>query len=387
MTKKKMISILLVVISLLSFCSFSVCAEDVTMNASDMSVLMGRQVTTSDGTSTDYYSFTDGIEDVNGVDVHWYSANDSAYYASGAKKLMQAFDYAGFTAGHEYEMKFYTGSNYSSGAPNGISYYLRIRIDGNLVYEEYVYPNKIYETSMHFTMPDVVSSDTRVNIEMEIPEKYAIGSSDPFVGKVKYYVSEEIKFTDLTENPSWLGKILQKFSDLGDSIRNLGTTIGRFFTDLGERIGGFFSDLLANIKQKFDDLKTWIDGLGENIKQWFIDLGDDISEFFTMLKNYLLYFQHPVTVNADGVLIGKDGKPVYTNPFDSAIDKVKETVDDWLSKINDFVEGMEQSRLDVTGYLESGTGVINKVLKASPILTACVVFAVGFLVIRKVVGR
>ncbi len=134
-------------------------------------------------------------------------------------------------------------------------------------------------------------------------------------------------------------------------------------------------------------MKTWIDDLGENIKQWFTDLGNDISDFFTMLKNYLLYFQHPVTVNADGVLIGKDGNPVYTNPFDSAIDKVKETVDDWLAKINDFVESMESSRLSVTGYLESGSGVVNKVLKASPILSACVLFAVGFLVIRKVVGR
>lgn len=243
------------------------------MNVSDMSVFMQREYLVDGLPHHDSYGFVDGIENVNGVNVHWYSATDPSYYASGGKKLTNVVDTTGFTAGHEYEMVFYTGSNYSM-PPAGISYHLRIRIDGNLVYDELILPtDKIAKTSFHFTMPDVVSTETRVNIEMEVPEKFAIGSTGSFVGKVKYYVSEDIIFTDLTENPSWLGKILQRFSDLGDSIRNLGTTIGNFFTNLGESIGGFFKDLWTNIKQKFDDLK-----------QWFNELGDRISGFFDDLK-------------------------------------------------------------------------------------------------------
>lgn len=276
------------------------------MNVSDMSVFMQRVYSVDGSTRYDSYGFIDGIENVNGVNVHWYSATDPSYYAKGGKKLTNVVDTTGFTAGHEYEMVFYTGSNYSM-PPAGISYHLRIRIGGNLVYDELILPtNKIAKTSFHFTMPDVVSTDTRVNIEMEVPEQFAIGSTGSFVGKVKYYVSEDIIFTDLTENPSWLGKILQRFSDLGDSIRNLGTTIGSFFTNLGESIGGFFSDLWANIKQKFDDLK-----------QWFNDLGDRISGFFDDLK---LKIETKIQESVDEIkswFIPSDGY------FDSYMEKTK----------------------------------------------------------------
>lgn len=378
MTKKKMISILLVIVSLLSFCSFSTYADDSTLLLSDMGATMSREVTEGSSTVTYNYQFTDGTVTRGGILMHWYTANDPAFYASGGTKLTTVYGYNGLSAGHEYEMTFHTSINY-----NG-RYTIQVFVDSNKLFESDFSGDSNKKINVKFTAPEAITDSTRIMIRYLVGSNYGYGASGQ---NVRYFISENLQFSDLTENPSWLGKILNKFSEIGQSISNLGTTIGNFFTNLGESIGGFFKDLWANIKQKFDDLKTWIDGLGENIKQWFIDLGNDISEFFTMLKNYLLYFQHPVTVNADGVLIGKDGKPVYTNPFDSAIDKVKETVDYWLSKINDFVDGMEQSRLDVTGYLESGTGVINKVLKASPILTACVVFAVGFLVIRKVVGR
>lgn len=380
MTKKKMISILLIVVSLLSFCSFSVYADDFTINVSNMVKTMYREVDNGQGgTTQDYFKFTEGTETRNGVLCHWFIASDPAFYNANARKVTATFTTAEVMAGHEYEVEFYAGFNFRA------SYKVTVTLGGSEVCNfDFTNVDGLSKVSAKFTAPSSVTGGAQLKIVLSLNEDFSYGSAGQ---SAKFLISEEVKFTDLTENPSWLGKILNKFSEVGQSIRNLGTTIGNFFTNLGESIGGFFKDLWANIKQKFDDLKTWIDGLGEDINQWFIDLGNDISEFFTMLKNYLLYFQHPVTVNADGVLIGKDGKPVYTNPFDSAIDKVKETVDDWLTKINDFVDGMEQSRLDVTGYLESGTGVVNKVLKASPILTACVVFAVGFLVIRKVVGR
>lgn len=379
MTKKKMISILLVVVSLLSFCSFSVYADDTVVSMSSASVQLQRQVIEGSTTSTYNYAHTDGVEVWRGETCHYYKAVNPEYYASGANKLLNAFSYSGLEAGHEYEMSFGVGINFNC------DFSLKIYVGDSCIYDKQLPKDgALQKVKAKFTSPEVVSGSTSIRMYLTVSNLYNYGADGQ---NVKYYFTESINFNDRTDNPSWLGKILDKFSEIGQYFSNLSTAIGQFFDGLGESIGTFFSDLWNNIKQKFGDLKTWIDGLGENIKQWFIDLGNNISEFFTMLKNYLLYFQHPVTVNADGVLIGEDGKPVYTNPFDSAIDKVKETVDDWLTKINDFVDGMEQSRLDVTGYLESGTGVVNKVLKASPILTACVVFAVGFLVIRKVVGR
>lgn len=379
MTKKKMISLMLVVVSLLLFCSFSVYADDTVVSMSSASVQLQRQVVEGSTTSTYNYAHTDGIEVWHGETCHYYKAVNPEYYASGANKLLNAFSYSGLEAGHEYEMSFGVGINFRC------DFSLKIYVGDSCIYDQKITNNsQLHTIKAKFTSPEVVSGNTSIRIYLTVDKGYNYGADGQ---NVKYYFTESVNFYDRTDNPSWLGKILDKFSEIRQSFANLTSAIGQFFDGLGESIGTFFSDLWKNIKQKFDDLKTWIDGLGENIKQWFTDLGNDISDFFTMLKNYLLYFQHPVTVNADGVLIGKDGKPVYTNPFDSAIDKVKETVDDWLAKINDFVESMESSRLSVTGYLESGSGVVNKVLKASPILSACVLFAVGFLVIRKVVGR
>lgn len=379
MAKKKMISILLVVVSLLSFCSFSVYADDTVLSMSSATVQMQREVVEGSTTSTYNYAYTDGIEVWQGTTCHYYKAVNPEYYAVGASKLLNAFSYSGLEAGHEYEVDFGVGINFSC------DFKLKVYVGDSCIYDQDMPKDgKLHTVKAKFTSPDVVSGSTSIRIYLTVSKLYNYGADGQ---NVKYYFTENINFNDRTDNPSWLGKILAKFSEIKQSFANLTNAIGQFFNSLGESIGGFFKELWNNIKQKFDDLKTWIDGLGENIKQWFTDLGNDISEFFTMLKNYLLYFQHPVTVNSDGVLIGKDGKPVYTNPFDSAIDKVKETVDDWLSKINDFVDGMESSRQDVTGYLESGSGVINKVLKASPILSAGLLFAVGFLVIRKVVGR
>nr|CDL65943.1 unnamed protein product [uncultured bacterium] len=246
-------------------------AADVTMNVSDMSVFMQREYLVDGLPHYDSYGFIDGIENVNGINVHWYTAEDPSYYAKGGKKLTNVVDTTGFTAGHEYEMVFYTGSNYCL-PPAGISYYLRIRIGGNLVYDELLTPtNKIAKTSFHFTMPDVVSADTRVNIEMEVPEQFAIGSTGSFVGKVKYYVSEDIIFTDLTENPSWLGKILQKFSDLGDSIRNLGSTIGGFFDDLKLKIQTTFQAAVDEIKSWFIPSDGYFDRKKTELETFAVD--------------------------------------------------------------------------------------------------------------------
>lgn len=385
MTKKKMISILLVIVSLLSFCSFSVYADEgLSINTIDMDWHVTYRVPTQEISEDITDEVSVSVDTSQGVfgGFTCFRIPNKYYKTFGSFRLLFLSSPFTLRADHEYNIKFSYGHIFS--LPLNCSASLVVYTSSGELYKSI----PIYSGSTSSQNKAITPDFNFLVKSADLPDGYVCRLSVSFeeinnantTADGRICISPQIEVSDLDDDSGWFEKIL-------NAIKAIPQNIASFFQNLGNSIGGFFENLWNNIKQKFDDLKTWIDGLGENIKQWFIDLGNDISEFFTMLKNYLLYFQHPVTVNADGVLIGKDGKPVYTNPFDSAIDKVKTTVDDWLSKINDFVDGMEQSRLDVTGYLESGTGVINKVLKASPILTACVVFAVGFLVIRKVVGR
>ena len=114
---------------------------------------------------------------------------------------------------------------------------------------------------------------------------------------------------------------------------------------------------------------------------------ENIKGFFDMLKNFLLYFQHPVELNSDGVLVDGSGKPIYINPFDSALADVEATVNGWIDDIKVFVDDMDESRIEVSGYIEIGTEFINDIMSAHPIISACILFAVAFFVVRKVVGR
>lgn len=189
----------------------------------------------------------------------------------------------------------------------------------------------------------------------------------------------------------WIKQIIEDIKSLPEKISN---SLSRFFENLGNKltelkdgISNFFENLWNNLKSAFEDIGDWFSELGESIGQFFTDLGESIKGFFEMLKNYLLYFQHPVKLNSDGVLVNDKGQPIYTNPFDSAIDQVKETVDGWISDIKDFINDMDTSRVNVSGYLKTGTGFINDIMSAAPILSACVIFAAAFFVIRKVVGR
>ena len=369
----KIISIALAVLCLLSCCSFSVFAADDTLTVSNFSSLMGREVPNdSGGTSTNYYTFSEGTATVSGVLMHYWHADDPNFYASGATKVLTTFTLTDVQPNHNYDLNFKTAISYSG------SYEIIVIVAGTTVFQKSFNDYKVQSIKCNFNMPsNVVSGQTTVKIEYRVPKEYSYGSSGQ---NVRYYISENIEFVDRTDNPNWLQKILNRFTSLGD-------TIGSFFGSLGDRISGFFDTVNTKINDFKNNVSSWFSDLKETIKQKFVDLGNDIGEFFEKLKNYLLYFQHPVSTNSEGVLIGANGKPVYTNPFESALQKVEDTVYDWLGKISNFLDSMEQSRTDVSGYLENGSTLVNGVLKASPALAVCLTFAVGFFVIRKVVGR
>lgn len=373
---KKIISIALAVLCLLSCCSFFVSADD-DIPASDFDITLKRQVT--EGSTTSTYNFDYTVSSYN-AELNIYRPVDySNFWASGGSKIFVAFNTPNLIAGHEYQLTFTIGVSFNA------NYTVKVLNGSQNVFED-TFRGARNEISVSFTAPDYVSPSHQVSIILTLPQQYGYGTAS-----TGFYFSKSIGFNDNTDNPGWLGKILQNFTHLGDRISgffsNLTASMSSFFSSLGDRISGFFDTVNAKINDFKNNVSSWFSDLKETIKQKFVDLGNDIGEFFEKLKNYLLYFQHPVTTNSDGVLIGSDGKPVYTNPFESALQKVEDTVYDWLGKISDFLDSMEQSRVDVAGYLENGSTLVNGVLKASPALAVCLTFAVGFFVIRKVVGR
>lgn len=361
---KKCISILLVSLTILCICSFNVFAveEEETLHMSDFAVLMHRVT----GNVQDNFAFTTNTATRGGILFRYWQAVNPAFYASGAKKVMTARKLTGVNPGHKYELDFYTDINVS------MRYNISIQISGVEVFNDDFYGQNHIKCS--FTMPDNVTDSTSVRINFTVSEDYNYGAGGQGVA---YYISENVSFTDVTDNPGWLGKIKKWFQD-----------IGGWFTDLGKSIGLFFENLWKeNLKPAFDSIGQSFTDLGDSIKQKFVDLGENIKSFFTTLKNYLLYFQDPVTLNSNGVLVDKYGNPVYTNPFDGPIDKIQDTCDKWILTINDFLNGMEKSRIQVKGYIENGSTLVNGVLKGVPVLNVCLIFAAGFFVIRKVVGR
>lgn len=395
MAKKKMISVLLVVISLLSFCSFSsFAAQDLNINTAEMDWSATYRVPTAQ-ISNDITSevvkgsWNGGV--FNGFTS--FKIPNKYYNSSGSFRLLSLSSPFTLRAEHEYNVNFGYGQNFTTTLKCDV--YLYVYTSSGDLFKSIPLYSSSSRNSYSVTSPEfnflVKSSDLpdgyvcRFSVIFE-QSGSANTSLDGYV-----LISPQIALTDLDDNSSWLERILQAILDIPQKIKhlftNLSNQIGDFFSSLGDKIGGFFRQLGDDIKAKFADLKSWIDNLGENIKQWFIDLGNDIGEFFTMLKNYLLYFQHPVTVNSDGVLIGADGKPVYTNPFNSVIDKVETTVNGWITTIKNFCNSIDENANSVSEWLTTGSSLIQKVIVAVPILAVLVGFGIALIVIRKVVGR
>ncbi len=377
---KKIISIALAVLCLLSCCSFSVFAadEDIEAELLDVSTfsMSASKIGVGAPASDD---ITSQMNIVVGSDYVQYNYPQLGGHGTAVTSSMSLTLLDGYyiRPNHEYNISFSWG--YRINVPHVTDVHLIIYdSSGNEYSRKTVFTSSSVSGTADFNfilksseLPDGYSTAIKIYSQSNYSNS---GSYE------RFQISRYIKITDLDDDVSWFKKII-------NAIKAIPGSISTFFSNLGDRISGFFDNLIESIRQKFNDLKTWIDNLGNDIKQWFKDLGEDIGEFFEKLKNYLLYFQHPVTTNSDGVLIGPDGKPVYTNPFESALQKVEDTVYDWLGKISNFLDSMEQSRTDVSGYLENGSTLVNGVLKSSPALAVCLTFAVGFFVIRKVVGR
>lgn len=255
-----------------------------------MGVTMQRQVVEGSSTVTYNYAYTDGTLSRNGILLHWFSAVDPSYYASGGKKLTTVYDYGNLAAGHDYEMTFYTGLSFAA------NYNIRVFVGSEKVFDnDFSSTSGISKNNVKFTTPSAITDSTRIQIVMTVPERYNYGANGE---QVRYYFSETLDFTDLTDNPKWLSKIKQWFIDLGDKV-------GGFFTSLGDRISGFFTNLTNSISQWFADQKKQIQDFFYGVKQWFKELGDRIQQFFVELYNDIVEGLKSLFIPSDGYFLSK----------------------------------------------------------------------------------
>ena len=157
--------------------------------------------------------------------------------------------------------------------------------------------------------------------------------------------------------------------------------------DLPNKIGDFFSSLTSSLSSWFDDVGDWFTQLGNNIKEWFSDLGDRISGFFTNLGNSISGFFEKLW---NRIYWGNEnGEAEYQPPvFGSSLDDVLDTLDGYITQLDDTNDQIESATDTSVAYVEQGTTVINSVFGVFPsIVTALVIFGVVFIFCRKVVGR
>lgn len=345
MKTKKIISIILTVLLMFSFCSFSVSAADGT-----------GEFDTEDIFTTAYiYTSSTGVINVtNDVTVDNVSSGTFKGFKKYSVPILQddvvktqvqlTFeDRFTMRSGHEYNLKFQWG--YRLGVPCTMEINLYIRdTAGTLIKTQKILTvdspgnSKIQNVDCNFS-PSVsdIESGYTCNFVIRLTQKYFESSTG---SPQEFFVSPTVSLTDLDDNSGLINSII-------DAIKAI-----------PERIKGFFTDLADNIKG-----------------------------FFDSLKNYILYFQDPVTLNEDGVLVDANGNPIYVNPFENSIEDIEETFNCWIEDIRGFISGMDESRVQVSGYLQTGTGLINDILSASPIISAVLIFIASFFVIRKVVGR
>lgn len=277
----------------------SAASDEGVLFVSDMTTVLQKTVKEGSTETTYNVPFTEAKFVQDGILFHSFMADDPSFWGKGHKKILNSFDITNVVSGHSYTLRFY---HYIC------SYYtVKVLINSTNVYEEVFREHKTHFTDVTFKMPDNLSSNTaHISISFIVPESVGHDVSNP----TTYRISEEIEFNDNTDNPGWLGKILKKFSELGDRIGNfftslyssisaLGDRIGVWFSDLGKSIGKFFTDLWNNLRQSFADVGRWFQELGDKIGQWFKELGDKIGGFFVDLYNDIIQGLKDLFIPAD----------------------------------------------------------------------------------------
>ena len=290
----------------------------------------------------------------------------------------------------EYNFKASFFFNYSRNA--SIVVLLRIRVNGAIYRTQTLYSaeqladtnNSWCHLDFNFT-PDV--SDITSGYECEFLVR--IESNSAFSGS--FGIANDIYLQALNDNTAILGSILNWLSNIYNSVSSVASSVvsgvSNSLSNLGNNISTWLTTVKDGIVNKLQNVQTAITNAIDGIQQWFVNLGNRIGEFFTMLKNYILYFQHPVTLNSDGVPVDSNGNPVYTNPFEDTLQSVSDTLDDWFDSLDDFILTIQSVNVQITGYLQTFTNIFNRFNAGVPIIGVIITLALIVIVIKKIMGR
>lgn len=202
-------------------------------------------------------------------------------------------------------------------------------------------------------------------------------------GSTTLYI-RNISLIDTDDDAGFWSTLWNKLNDILSYLNGVLSNIQDGFSNLASWLTNVKDGIVNGLSTALNNVKTAITNAISGIQQWFVDLGDNISEFFDTLRDYILYFQHPVDLDENGVPVDEYGEPIYENIFD--IPDFFETLDDWISDL-------EQAKSDVESGASAGiqafentivpfTSILNRV----PVLTVFITFALSIIVIKKVIG-
>ena len=130
----------------------------------------------------------------------------------------------------------------------------------------------------------------------------------------------------------------------------------------------------------FNQVGEWIFNMGVEIK-------NEISIQMTAVTNSINDMKEAVTGKLDDIINAGDNNPdlAINTEF---LDEVRSFMTDTENTLNDFRSSMTKAGDDAKVYVSQGTAVFNNVMGTfPPIVIAFMVFAVVFIVVRKMLGR
>lgn len=362
----------------------------------DFSIDMFTQEANQGGAITHYNNTiqTRGPLSIGGVVYYGFKNTDSNFAGTGKTHNLLMIKLEDLSLKDEYTIEFVTRIS------NNVAYAIEVYLTDNqgqyltvLGYDAFTgnaSANNL--TQFNFTLDGLnlnTNNGVYLNILMEYGSQYSSNNE---------FLISAITLVNLDDDTGFFESIIAWIQQVANNITNIGTNIVNKLTNvssnivssvstLGSNLNTWLGDVKDGIVNKLQNVQTAITNAIDGIQQWFINLGQQIGDFFTMLKNYILYFQHPVTLNADGVPVDSNGNPVYTNPFSTLLSSITDTLDEWFDDLDNFILSIQSTNQQITSYLTTFTNIFNRFNTGVPLISVILTLALIIIVIRKILGR
>lgn len=171
-------------------------------------------------------------------------------------------------------------------------------------------------------------------------------------------------------------KLKSGIDNIGSWFSELGNKITASFSELGNKLRDFFTDLINNIKEQFQKISDNLKKFFDNVGQWFKDIGDRIGDFFEKLWNRIWWGN-------------ENGESEYQKPtINNKLSDILSVLQEYQQKLKDTISTISSSADQVSEYISTGTQLVNGIISVAGFgFTALIVFAMVFMLVRKVVGR